>query len=178
MARANKNNLAADTPDVMEHAVRLVRMARRCHRPKQNISRAGVRLLTAVLAEDGIRTSELAELLDLRPSSLTDALKRLEGGGFIERKKDPDDARVIRVYITAKGRQELEDLKARSQYPYRPIDTGLTQEEAELFCQLCEKIYLNLEKSCTEEDYASGWASKAGRGGRSHHSRRHRRDWS
>lgn len=51
----------------------------------------------------GIRPSDLGAELRLDPSSLTGHLDRMEQAGFVERRSDPDDRRVIRIYLTERG---------------------------------------------------------------------------
>jgi DNA-binding MarR family transcriptional regulator len=51
----------------------------------------------------GSSAGELAELLHLDPSTLTGILQRLEERGLVERSPDPDDARRVRLELTAKG---------------------------------------------------------------------------
>ncbi|MBW4829294.1 MAG: MarR family transcriptional regulator [Clostridiaceae bacterium] len=55
--------------------------------------------------EGGKSQSELAEKLQVKPSTITVMLKRMEKEGIVERRKDELDQRIIRVYITEKGRK-------------------------------------------------------------------------
>lgn len=62
-------------------------------------------LAMLVLWEKSPRTvGELGEALDLDSSTLTPLLKRLEAGGLVERRRDPDDERRVIVALTDKGR--------------------------------------------------------------------------
>ncbi|HAZ30806.1 TPA: hypothetical protein DCY65_04470 [Candidatus Acetothermia bacterium] len=54
--------------------------------------------------QDGIAQTELAHQVMVRPATLTPALQRRERAGLIERRPDPADQRVSRVYLTDKGR--------------------------------------------------------------------------
>ena len=66
----------------------------------------------AVLARldrfEGLKQSELAEMLDLQPITLTRLLDRLCANGLIERRPDPNDRRAKRLYLTAAARPLLE----------------------------------------------------------------------
>jgi DNA-binding MarR family transcriptional regulator len=55
--------------------------------------------------EDGKSQSELADKLQIKPSTITVMLKRMEKEGIVIRRKDELDQRITRVYITEKGRQ-------------------------------------------------------------------------
>ena len=71
------------------------------------ISRAQWAVLIRIERNEGQKQSELAELLDLQPISLTRLLDRLAGNGLIERRPDPHDRRANRLYLTAAARPLL-----------------------------------------------------------------------
>lgn len=54
--------------------------------------------------EDRLTSSELGRKTDLDSATLTGVLDRLEAGGFIERRQNPEDRRSIRIHLTDKGR--------------------------------------------------------------------------
>lgn len=61
-------------------------------------------LAMLVLWEQSPRTvGALGDALDLDSSTLTPLLKRLEAGGLVERRRDPDDERRVIVALTDKG---------------------------------------------------------------------------
>src|SRR5499427_10435746 len=68
----------------------------------------------AVLARldrfEGLKQTELAEMLDLQPITLTRLLDGLAENGLIERRSDPNDRRAKRLYLTAAARPLLERL--------------------------------------------------------------------
>ena len=49
---------------------------------------------------EGLKQSELAEMLDLQPITLTRLVDRLCANGLIERRADPNDRRAKRLYLT------------------------------------------------------------------------------
>jgi len=51
---------------------------------------------------DGQTQRHLADELDMQRAPLSKLLDRLESGGWVERRADPDDRRANRVYITKK----------------------------------------------------------------------------
>jgi DNA-binding MarR family transcriptional regulator len=58
------------------------------------------------LAEDSEQTvGELGDKLFLESNTLTPILKKLEASGLVERRRDPDDERQVRVNITSHGRK-------------------------------------------------------------------------
>src|ERR1700761_4512237 len=59
---------------------------------------------------EGLKQSELAEILDLQPISLTRLLDKLCECGLIERRADPVDRRAKRLFLTPAARPLLEKL--------------------------------------------------------------------
>jgi MarR family transcriptional regulator, transcriptional regulator for hemolysin len=74
------------------------------------ITRAQWVVLARLDRFEGLKQSELAEMLDLQPITLTRLLDRLCHGGLIERRPDPNDRRANRLYLTASARPLLEQL--------------------------------------------------------------------
>ena len=74
------------------------------------ISRAQWGVLVRLQRTEGLKQSELAEILDLQPISLTRLLDRLAENGLIERRADPNDRRANRLYLTPAARPVLEQL--------------------------------------------------------------------
>ncbi|WP_437616611.1 MarR family transcriptional regulator [Sorangium sp. So ce834] len=58
----------------------------------------------------GISAGQLAEIMQLHPSTLTGVLKRLQERGIIERRADPKDGRRALLGLTPRGR-ELDSLR-------------------------------------------------------------------
>ena len=74
------------------------------------ISRAQWAVLVRLDRTEGLKQSELAEILDLQPISLTRLLDRLADNGLIERRPDPNDRRANRLYLSPAARPLLKQL--------------------------------------------------------------------
>jgi MarR family transcriptional regulator, transcriptional regulator for hemolysin len=74
------------------------------------ITRAQWVVLVRLDRFEGLKQSELADMLDLQPITLTRLLDRLCRSGLIERRPDPNDRRANRLYLTASARPLLERL--------------------------------------------------------------------
>ena len=61
-------------------------------------------VLRALWEEEGRTHSELAARLHVQPATITRMIQRMERAGFVERRSDPEDQRVSRVYLTEAGR--------------------------------------------------------------------------
>jgi MarR family transcriptional regulator, transcriptional regulator for hemolysin len=81
------------------------------HKASQfGITRAQWVVLVRLDRFEGIKQSELAEMLDLQPITLTRLLDRLCDSELIERRADPNDRRAKRLYLTPAARPMLERL--------------------------------------------------------------------
>src|SRR6201999_1076080 len=74
------------------------------------ITRAQWAVLVRLDRFEGLKQSELAEMMDLQPISLTRLVDRLCDNGLIERRSDPNDRRAKRLFLTAAARPLLEQL--------------------------------------------------------------------
>ncbi len=81
------------------------------HKARQfGMTRAQWVVLARLDRFEGLKQSELAEMLDLQPISLTRLLDRLCDSGLIERRADPNDRRAKRLFLTPAARPLLEQL--------------------------------------------------------------------
>jgi MarR family transcriptional regulator, transcriptional regulator for hemolysin len=60
--------------------------------------------------QEGLSQVDLADVLELQPISLVRLLDRLVEHGLLERRQDPRDRRANRLFLTASGRQLVDDL--------------------------------------------------------------------
>ena len=72
-------------------------------------------VLTLLWERDGRGVGEVGDVLDLKSSTLTPVLKRLEGAGLVTRTRESNDERRVRITLTSEGRamrQTLRDVPA------------------------------------------------------------------
>jgi MarR family transcriptional regulator, transcriptional regulator for hemolysin len=74
------------------------------------LTRAQWVVLVRLDRSEGLKQSELAEVLDLQPISLTRLLDRLCDCGLIERRPDPVDRRAKRLFLKPAARPLLDKL--------------------------------------------------------------------
>jgi DNA-binding MarR family transcriptional regulator len=90
-------------------------------------------ILCCLWGEDGLRTTQIAARLEQLGGTVTVGLDVMERDGFVGRKKDKNDGRVSRVYLTENGR----DLKTTLE----PAAAALIQE---MFVTLTAAEYKSL----------------------------------
>lgn len=109
-------------------------------RQKQQVFTGQQRVLSILIREDGLIQSQLAEILDLRPSSLAELIKKLELAGDVHRIADEQDKRIKRVYLTEQGREKMTCQLTAHEEQSELFFAGLTEAEQHQFSQLMQKI--------------------------------------
>src|SRR6185437_4378776 len=105
IALSTQSRLMAQHPAKREFAFTIMDVARLLktyadQRARQfGISRAQWAVLVRIGRHEGLKQTELADMLDLQPISLTRLLDRLADNGLIERRADPNDRRANRLYL-------------------------------------------------------------------------------
>jgi DNA-binding MarR family transcriptional regulator len=107
-------------------------------------------VLGALWRGEGITHSELARKLHVRPATVTNALKRMERAGLVERRPDQEDQRVSRVYLTDAGRS----IRAGVETVWSDLEklafAGFTPQECTQFVGLLHRIQENLMQETTD----------------------------
>src|SRR5579872_7425408 len=76
------------------------------------ISPAGLGVLRVLMAGDGLKSSDVAARGGSSPGTLTSVVNTLVREGYVERRSDAEDRRVVRLFVTDKGRQVCADYVA------------------------------------------------------------------
>jgi len=70
-------------------------------------------LLSMLIEEDGISQGEVSHRFEVDPSRITRLAQRLQDEGLLRRERDPEDNRVVRLYVTEEGRLLVESSQER-----------------------------------------------------------------
>ena len=108
-------------------------------------------VLHALWEKEGLTHSDLAARMHVTPATITKMIQRMEKAGFIERRPDPEDQRVSRVYLTDAGGA----IQAEVHQVFRALEdesfAGFTPEERVLLRRFLIQIYDNLTNATGEE---------------------------
>jgi MarR family transcriptional regulator for hemolysin len=108
------------------------------------MTRAQWAVLVRLDLSEGLKQSELAELLDLQPITLTRLLDRLAQNGLIERRPDPNDRRANRLFLTPAARPLLEHLATLGTEMMGTVLEGLDGKSLERLLRDLELMRENL----------------------------------
>jgi DNA-binding MarR family transcriptional regulator len=78
-------------------------------------------------------------------------IKRMEGSGFVVRRRDNVDQRISRVYLTEAGVNILSELETVINGAEGIIFSGLDLEEQDTLRRLLSKIHENLRQAVSQE---------------------------
>lgn len=109
-------------------------------RHPQRQGRGQERLLRLLTDHDGISNAEIAEALDIRPSSVSMLVKKLEDSELIERRESDADKRVLLIFLTANGRQFIDTGRELRDDFSEAAFTGLSDQEQEQLTTLLKKL--------------------------------------
>ena len=70
------------------------------------LHRSQAMVLTKLFVQDGLTQSEIAQRLAVQGATVTDMLQRMEEAGLVSRRRDSNDNRLVRVYLTPEGREK------------------------------------------------------------------------
>jgi DNA-binding MarR family transcriptional regulator len=110
-------------------------------RARRRIKGAGtLRLLQIVAGRDGIRPSEIADLLEVHPSLVTRQVQELEAGGYVQVAEDPADRRSCHIELTTMGVHELRRLEQVGLERFAEFVADWEPSEVRTFTALLEKL--------------------------------------
>lgn len=120
------------------------------------LHRGQPRVLFALKAQDGRSHSELAEILEVTPATVTNTIKRMEHAGFVERRRSQEDERVSLVYLTDAGRTICSKLDLFMEQMESSTFAGFSEDEKEqvreYFRRMCSNLRSAIEqhKGCEQ----------------------------
>ena len=126
---------------------RLVRAYADKEAARFGITRAQWAVLARVERSEGMKQSELAELMEMQPITLTRLVDKLCDSGWIERRGDETDRRVNRLYLRKAGRQLLGKLSGlRSELTATALE-GINPADAHRLLGQLEQIKGNVRNA-------------------------------
>lgn len=126
------------------------------HKASQlGITRAQWVVLVRLDRFEGLKQSELAEMLDLQPITLTRLLDRLCENGLIERRSDPADRRAKRLFLTPAARPLLERLGDLGEALMNTALAGVERESIERMVAQLALVKENLRQAIQHKNAAN-----------------------
>lgn len=89
----------------------------------------------------GARVKEISRMLRVAPPSVTQQVNALETRGYLVRQMDPRDRRAVRVLLTDKGEQAVQDTVTAFQGKVDNLISYLGEEKSEQLIELLREVY-------------------------------------
>jgi MarR family transcriptional regulator, transcriptional regulator for hemolysin len=100
-------------------------------------------VLVYVANHEGMSQVRLAEMTNLEPTTLLRCVDRLESCGCLERRRDPADRRVRRIYLKAGGKPLVDEIWRFVNLTDREAFAGIPGMHGDLMIELLGKINRN-----------------------------------
>lgn len=112
-----------------------------------NISSAEYPILIVLSNEkDGITQEEIATRLSVDKSGITRSIKSLEEKNLVERKKDHDDLRCNRVFLTSKGYDVCDPIQEGLERWNTITSANIKEEDIEQVARVLSQMLHNIEE--------------------------------
>jgi MarR family transcriptional regulator for hemolysin len=147
-------NLRREFAFVLNDVARLLRTYADQRARRFGMTRAQWAVLARLEHAEGLKQSELAEMLDLQPITLTRLVDRLCANGLIERRADPNDRRAKRLYLTPLARPLMDRLAELGQDMMGTVLEGLDTTAVERMTAELSLAKDNLKRAVSRKSAA------------------------
>jgi DNA-binding MarR family transcriptional regulator len=117
----------------------------------RGLTMSQLRTMLTLVRQDGLTPSALAERFHVTPSTVTGLTDRLVRQRLISRREDPEDRRLVRIYLTPEGRRVVGELEAAGRAYLTEILGQLPPERLELLADLLEELSAAAERVHSRE---------------------------
>ncbi|MCD4840081.1 MarR family winged helix-turn-helix transcriptional regulator [Neobacillus sedimentimangrovi] len=102
--------------------------------------------LVRICENPGIILEKLTEMIKVDRTTASRAIKKLEMNGFIEKRADPHNKKIKKLYPTEKGERVYSFIRRENDYSNAVALNGLSETEVEILFNLLQRVRKNVEK--------------------------------
>jgi DNA-binding MarR family transcriptional regulator len=110
------------------------------------LHRSQAMVLCKLFVQDGMTQSEIAQQLSIQGATVTDMLQRMEESGLVTRRRDLEDNRLVRVYLTDSGREKERFIMEQFLKLESAVFAGFDEKERRLLRQLLNRTLDNMDR--------------------------------
>lgn len=110
-----------------------------------DLTRGQYLYLVRIDENPGIIPDRLADLIKVDRTTASRAINKLEKQDFIEKRADPKNRKIKRLFTTDKGIEASEFIRRENNFSNNIALEGLTAEEADNLSFLLEKVKSNID---------------------------------
>jgi DNA-binding MarR family transcriptional regulator len=100
-------------------------------------------VLMSLWPEDGLKVIELGKRAGLEPSTMTGLLDRMQRDNLVTRTPDPNDRRVLRIYLTKIGHQVRDPVLKVVDRVLSEVFAGVAEDDISQTKNLLRRILAN-----------------------------------
>jgi MarR family transcriptional regulator, transcriptional regulator for hemolysin len=108
------------------------------------LTRAQWQVLAHLQRNEGINQIGLADLLDIEAITLCRTIDRMEEGGWVERRADPNDRRARLLFLTERTRPFIADMRVIAEEIYAEALSGLPADTRQTLTEILTAMRTNL----------------------------------
>lgn len=139
---------------IMRRVMRIASQSRRklprAQRGEQPHCRGFGHILDLLTENDGMSQQQIAEMLDIRPQSASEAIANMEQLGLVRKVVSELDRRSSLIYITPEGRQHQQALLADRIQNAKRVMSPLSDTEKQALLHLLNKVTDALQENKEE----------------------------
>jgi len=103
------------------------------------------RVLNSLCEKEMVTQTEMASRVQMDKTSLARMLSRMEAADLIDRRRDPQDSRLKRIYLTAKGRRLQGQVTPYRELGLRTAAQGMSEKEVQELKRLLGMVFRNMK---------------------------------
>lgn len=125
---------------LISHSSTIINAAAKKQFAPYNLAPEQSLILFVLRLEDGLTQHEIGERINKDKANIARMAENLEQKGFIERTRDPNNRRALKLCLTSKGREIYEEALADFEKLDKEISSKVTKDELSEFKRILSKI--------------------------------------
>ncbi|WP_284646019.1 MarR family winged helix-turn-helix transcriptional regulator [Paenibacillus silviterrae] len=111
-----------------------------------NLTKGQYLYLVRICENPGMIQEKVAEMIKVDRTTAARAIQKLEINGFIEKKEDPHNKKIKKLFPTEKGNNVYPFIKREHEYSNFVALEGFSEKEIDSMFNLLQRIRKNIEK--------------------------------
>jgi DNA-binding MarR family transcriptional regulator len=141
MKKSQQNPQKTTLGHLLANVSRLVGGRTRMRLQEFGLYHAQGMILFHLWREDGVAQNVLAQALNITPPTATNTLQRMERNGWVRRRRDKTDQRIVRVYLTEKAGALHEEVRNTFRELDRELTAVLSENERDVLVASLLKVH-------------------------------------
>jgi DNA-binding MarR family transcriptional regulator len=109
-------------------------------------------LLMILSHHDGLTHTEIAQKMQISPAAVTKIIQRMEKLNYVQRRPDPNDERISRVFLMDEGKAVTQQIHHSFTEIDEVIIAGFSEEDQKKLKTLLLRVLKNLRnRSCVQD---------------------------